>query len=128
MNKERSHWRDERFSTWHRSLGDEFGMTDCDGGVWAEWKRNGPNDFRPVALIEYKHERALKCDPMDPNRIAIKYLCNQARICFFEVRYEHDFRWLAVTGLNLRACEFLSYTTVQMSEKEYVLFMTRIRL
>lgn len=80
---ERTGWRDEWPSTWHRQLGRDFPMCDVDG-LWFD-------QLQPVAMLDWKHERA-RWHPLDASLRA------QANLAagFRSTRCQHGLPFLVI--------------------------------
>ena len=120
VSPERSAWRDLDFSEHHRKWGWDCPAVDIDF-LMIEYDR-----AKPIALVEYKHERAKPADPKSTTYRAIKTLSDLAGIPFFGVRYTSDFKKFTVARLNKKAEALLTARQV-MTELEYVQFLYRLR-
>ncbi len=80
----------------------------------------------PVALVEYKHERAKMQSPSHPSYKALSELGDRAGIPFFAVRYADDFSWWKVIPLN-KVSLSITQDRVQYTEQEYVKFLMGLR-
>ena len=81
---------------------------------------------RAVALVEYKHKRAMPQFATHPTYQAMIDLGNRAGIPVFACRYDDDFVDWGIVPLNAKATEFLPERSV-MSEVEWVTFLYRLR-
>ncbi len=119
--EERTGWRDERLSAWHRQQGRnlpaldlDFCLLEYDGG-------------KAVALVEYKHERAAPVWPdTDRNLRALADLADRAGVVALLVRYADDLSWFKVAALNTRGRRFVPRPVV-LSADEYRAVLYRIR-
>lgn len=122
---ERSGWRDEGISRRHRLWGCDCCATDIDF-LLIEYVPDGFGNVKNCALIEYKHEVAPEQHTKALQYLALKQLCDPAKLPLFAVRYASDFSWFLVVPLN----EFAKFHLPQqkkMSEKEYVNFLYVLR-
>jgi len=69
---ERTGWRDEYPSTWHRTLGSDYPMCDVDGLLYHYRK--------PVAIIDWKRMPGATWRPDDANIDAQRNLANGYRV------------------------------------------------
>lgn len=121
---ERTGWRDKNISLQHRLWGVEIQATDIDWLV-TEY-RNEYGDIRPVAIVEYKHEKAAHFNLSCSQYRVLGKLATRADLPFFIVRYASNFDTFLVTPANGWAkTKFVEPR--QMSEIEYVDFMYHLR-
>lgn len=115
---ERTGWRDQPMSDRHRKWGQNCPMVDIDFLV-VEY------DYCvPIALIEYKNERAEIKE--DANYKTLIRLGNMSRLPLFRVQYANTFEWWQVESLNGFAEHHLSAQT-KMTERQYVTFLYKLR-
>ena len=119
-NVERTGWRDQRISARHRTWGYDCPAIDIDF-LLLEYTKGAP-----VALVEYKHEKAKLQDSSHPSYRAIATLGASANVPFFGVRYLDDFSNYTVTPLNKVALRYIDRAVV-MSECQYVDFLRKLR-
>lgn len=117
---ERTHWRDERLSERHRRYGSNAPAVDLDF-ILVEF-----DDCKPVALVEYKHEKAREQYLSSPQFQVLINLADAADLPAFCVRYAFDFSWWKVVPLNKRAKEFLP-ERITLTEKQYVSMLYALR-
>lgn len=93
---ERTGWRDEWISAWHRKIDPDCLMVDIDF-LAVEYQ----NDY-PVALVEYKEQHASEITPKPRGMRALGYLANGTRmdIPAFVVRYSKNSSVWSITPLN----------------------------
>jgi hypothetical protein len=120
VRKERTGWRDEAISRRHREWGYDLPITNIDFLV-VDYDR-----AKPVAIIEYKHERALLSNTSSASYRAIGELCNLANIPFFVVQYKGDFTIWTLIPVNKKAREIIGETK-KLSEYDYVDFLYKLR-
>jgi len=121
VKPERTGWRDEGLSARHRKWGWDCPAIDIDF-LMLEYD-NG----EPVAIIEYKHERAAAQHPTHPSYRALRSLADKASVLFLGVRYADDFSWFRILPINSVARGHLSYQYHTMTEGEYVAFLYGLR-
>lgn len=101
---ERTGWRDEWPSRWHRQLGPDFPMCDVDA-LWF-------HHLQPVAIIDWKHHRAAWTTESGSHKAqanlaaSVRTTQRPAGLPFFVVAYwpeSHTFRPHAANGLALAA-------------------------
>ena len=120
VKQERTGWRDLTLSTRHRRWGWDCPAVDLDF-LFLEYDKG-----RAVALVEYKHKRAMPQFATHPTYQAMIDLGNRAGIPVFACRYDDDFVDWGIVPLNAKATEFLPERSV-MSEVEWVTFLYRLR-
>jgi len=120
VRPERTGWRDMRLSQRHRQWGWDCPAVDLDF-LFLEYDRG-----RAVALVEYKHERAMLQHASHPTYQAMTDLGTRAGIPVFAVRYADDFSWWRVVALNAKARDYLPQRR-EMTEQEWVTFLYELR-
>lgn len=80
----------------------------------------------PVAIVEYKHVRAMPVNPSHASYLALKSMGTRAGVPVFVARYKPGIWEFEVTSLNHLAAKRLPVKTV-MSEPEFVAFLYRLR-
>ena len=118
---ERTGWRDEWISTWHRNQHHSLAMTDLDF-VCAESAFN-----TPVAIIDYKKMRKMHLSHPSGALKSINNLSLMARLPFFIVFYQEEPPVFTVEPMNPQAHDWMPSGTEVMSEREYVEFLFAIR-
>ena len=117
---ERTGWRDEALSKRHHDWGYDCPAIDLDF-ILIEYDGGSP-----VALIEYKHERAKPIDLSHPSYRALAILGERADVPVFIVRYADDFSWWEVQAANMVA-EHILPEPRRVEEKRYVRFLYWLR-
>jgi len=120
VKKERSGWRDLSLNERHRKWGWDCPAVDLDF-LFLEYDKG-----LPVAIVEYKHERAPKQFASHPTYQAIINLGTWAKIPVFAARYKDDFSEWMIVPLNEFAKEKLSERQA-MTEREWVTFLYELR-
>lgn len=120
VKAERSGWRDLGLSERHRHWGWDCPAVDLDF-LFLEYDRG-----KAVAIVEYKHERALPARSSHPTYQAMIDLGNRAGVPVFGVRYAADYTWFRVVPLNRNARAVLPERQ-EMTEREWVAFLYMIR-
>ena len=120
VRPERTEWRDLEMSVRHRKWGCDCPAVDIDF-LLVEYDRG-----QPVALVEYKHERAAPQYITHPSYRALIMLGNLAGLPVFTVRYAGDFSIWKVMPLN-KAAERYCPKRVAMDELEWVTLLYRMR-
>lgn len=120
VRPERTGWRDPNLSPWHRKWGWDCPAVDIDF-LFLEYD-NG----QPVALVEYKHERARKQYASHPTYQAMINLGTRANIPVFAARYKEDFSEWFVVPLNGVAMK-IQPERIVMTEKKFVTFLYELR-
>jgi hypothetical protein len=120
VRPERSGWRDLALSQRHRKWGWDCPAVDLDF-LFLEYDKG-----EPVAIIEYKHERASPQYASHPTYQAMIRLGTRANIPVFAARYKDDFSDFAIVPLNALAQEKLP-DRKNMTEREWVTFLYNIR-
>lgn len=118
--KERTSWRDEEISQWHRTLGWDCPAIDMDF-LLLEYDRGVA-----VAFIEYKRETAPPQNLKHPSYKAMTGVADAAKLPFFIVRYAGDRSWFRVRAVNKYAKKYLPVPEL-LSEVEYITFLYRLR-
>lgn len=121
---ERTGWRDENISRWHRLWGIENKAIDIDFPLIEH--SNDYGDIRLAALIEYKNEHAKIQYPSQPQYKVLCELANPAELPAYAVRYADDFNWLRIVPLNSFARKYLPKMD-KMTECQYVQFLYKLR-
>ena len=121
VKQERTGWRDLALSQRHRKWGWDCPCVDIDF-LFLEYDKG-----KAVALVEYKNEKAPPQFATHPTYQAMIDLATRADIPIFCCRYSSDFTTWKVTWLNKKASELLPQRTVVMTEKEWVVFLYKIR-
>ncbi len=120
VRKERTGWRDESVSNWHRKLGYDCPATDLDF-LLIEY-----DTATPKALVELKNEHYHHKNLNKATFDAIKNLADMARLPAFVVVYADDKSWWRVSPLNDEGRKWLEPKTT-LSEKEYGAFLYKLR-
>jgi hypothetical protein len=125
VRAERSGWRDESISNRHREWGFNCPAVDLDFLV-AEY-----NFGKPVALVEYKHERARAraLNINHPTYSAIAHLANgynKGALPFIVAYYWPDIWAFRVRVVNAAATDFFTNKEV-LCERDYVERLYRMR-
>jgi len=81
----------------------------------------------PVAIVEYKHERAEQQFASHSSYQAMIKLGNRAALPVFAVRYAHDWSWWRVIALNDLAKDNLGERRLEMTEEKWVSLLYRLR-
>lgn len=120
VRPERTGWRDQALSEWHRSLGWHLPALDLDF-VLVEYSSGWAR-----ALIEYKSVHAALVRPDHPSIKALVRLADAARIPAFLVRYASDLIWFQAEPLNGYARRLLPETTTLLAS-DYKRLLERLR-
>jgi len=120
VKQERTGWRDMELSERHRKWGWDCPAVDLDF-LFLEYDRG-----QPVAIVEYKHERAAPQYASHPTYQAMINLGSMAGIPVFAARYKADFSEWIIVPLNDTAKTKLTARTT-MTEREWVTFLYRLR-
>jgi len=120
VREERTGWRDLALSQRHRRWGWDCPAVDLDF-LFLEYDKG-----KAVAVVEYKHERALPQYPSHPTYLAMIDLCDRAKIPCIACRYANDFTWYKASALNLLAKRWLP-RPITMTERDWVTFLYKIR-
>ena len=120
VRQERTGWRDLELSKRHRKWGWDCPAVDLDF-LFLEYDKG-----QPVAIVEYKHERASTQYASHPTYQAMINLGTRASIPVFAARYKGDFSDFAVVPLNDIAKSKLPERK-NMTEREWVTFLYEIR-
>jgi hypothetical protein len=121
VRKERTGWRDLSLSQRHRRWGWDCPAVDLDF-LFLEYDKG-----KAVALVEYKHEQAAPQYRTHPTYQAMIDLSDRACVPCFACRYANDFSWFKIHALNRIAENFLPEKQKDMTEKEWVTFLYKIR-
>lgn len=120
VRKERTGWRDAKLSERHRHWGWDCPAVDLDF-LFLEYDRG-----KAVALVEYKHEKAMPQKASHPTYQALIDLGTRAGIPVFACRYADDFSWWRVVPLNEKAKEFIP-ERIEVDEAGWVKLLYKIR-
>tara|TARA_Y100000310_G_C20226652_1_gene598271 strand:- start:118 stop:537 length:420 start_codon:yes stop_codon:yes gene_type:complete len=120
VRPERTGWRDLSLSERHRKWGWDCPAVDLDF-LFLEYDKG-----QPVAIVEYKHERASPQYACHPTYQAMINLGTRADIPVFAARYKDDFSSWNIIPLNNIAKEWLPNRVV-MNEREWVTFLYKLR-
>ena len=120
VKQERSGWRDLALSNRHRMWGWDCPAVDLDF-LFLEYDKG-----QPVAIVEYKHEKASAQYASHPTYQAMINLGTRADIPVFAARYKGDFTEWIVVPLNDIAKEKLAQRK-NMTEREWVTFLYELR-
>lgn len=126
VTKERTHWRDEKISLRHRLWGVDCKMTDIDF-LTLEYHSEG-DLVKPVAVIEYKKKTPPQY--LNHNTLqhkALRKLSSLADLPFLVVFYQETFKEFGVFAGNKWAMVNLGGLNRNMTEKEYVTFLYKLR-
>lgn len=128
---ERTYWRDHQLSIRHREWGSDIPMVDIDFLAVEYFFA------KPVAIVEYKNERAPPQVVGNPSYRAICALADASQIPFFVVRYASDFAWFLVVCINAHASHACNQFGLgspgevagrwMMNEEEWVEMLHRLR-
>jgi len=121
VKEERTGWRDLELSRRHRRWGWDTPAVDLDF-LFLEYDKG-----QPVALVEYKNERAIPQYITHPTLQAIINLGNRAGIPVFGVRYASDFSWWTITPLNEIAKIATPIRLERATEREWVTLLYKLR-
>ena len=117
---ERTGWRDEELSRWHRRLGVNCPAVDIDF-LLMEYDHG-----KVSALIEYKNEYASPQYASHPNYQALIDLGDRADLPVIVCRYKTDFSQWKVIPLNNKAKSIIPQRTT-LNETEYISLLYKIR-
>ena len=117
---ERTGWRDEELSRWHRRLGVNCPAVDVDF-LLVEYDHG-----KASALIEYKNEYASPQYASHPNYQALIDLGDRADLPVIVCRYKTDFSQWKVIPLNDKAKSIIPQRTT-LNEIEYISLLYKIR-
>lgn len=120
VKEERSGWRDLALSQRHRKWGWDCPAVDLDF-LFLEYDKG-----EPVAIVEYKHERASPQYASHPTYQAMIRLGTRAGVPVFASRYTDDFSVWNVVSLNELATKILPQRKA-MTEREWVTFLYQLR-
>lgn len=88
------------------------------------------NHESPIAILEFKSEKAEKQSINHPTISAIRQLSDRAGVMFFGVRYERSFKAFRIFALNDAASEHLQMHGMtgeekfaELNEEDYVDFL-----
>ena len=141
VRQERTGWRDKKLSERHREWGYDCPMVDLDD-IYSDsgcpmgrdmWTCLEYDRGHPKALVEYKHEYAVKAfeeiinsNRLHPNQRSTKELADNSRIPYLITLYADNLTWYRVHPMNDYARQYIGETT-KMSELEYVTLLYRMR-
>jgi len=117
---ERTGWRDQWLSEWHRRQHHSLAMVDLDF-VCVEMRYSNP-----VALIDYKFGNVRQLDLTSAAFKGLNNLALAASLPFFVVFYSHD-PVFAAQPINPLAHRELTNGLCVMSEREYVEWLFALR-
>ena len=117
---ERTGWRDEKLSRWHRTLGVNCPAVDVDF-LLVEYDHG-----KASALIEYKNEYASPQKASHPSYQALIDLGDRADVPVIACRYKTDLSQFFVVPLNNKAKSIIPERTT-MDEVDYIRLLYRIR-
>ena len=120
VRPERTGWRDGGLSARHRKWGWDCPAVDLDC-LFLEYDKG-----QPVAIIEYKHERAAPQYGSHPTYQALINLGTRASVPVLAVRYKDDYSEWRVIPLNPMAKRWLPERKT-MTEREWVTFLYHLR-
>ena len=120
VKQERSGWRDMELSARHRKWGWDCPAVDLDF-LFLEYDKG-----QPVAIVEYKHERAAPQFASHPTYQAMINLGTRAGVPVFAARYKHDFTEWVIVPLNEIAKGKIAEREI-MTEREWVTFLYELR-
>ncbi len=121
MSKERSNWRDEELSKFHRYLDERFHLENIDS-LWIE-----ASGEKPAAVIEYKNERAGKNgDEKMKRQLSLYANTVQKDVPIFGIKYASDMHWFEIHPWNAAAKKFVPLTR-QFTMIEYVKLLYNLR-
>jgi len=120
VRHERTGWRDMALSERHRKWGWDCPAVDLDF-LFLEYDKG-----QPIALIEYKHEKASPQYASHPTYQAMINLGTRAGIPVFAARYRGDFSEWQVIPLN-EIAKKEQHERITMNEREWVTFLYGLR-
>ena len=146
VKAERSHFRDQSYSSWHRTLGYNCAATDIDqvvtrDGSTMEETSTLWNEYDlkvPVALVETKVRNYGDVDlTNDSNMVANSKLADMASLPFFVVKHNSDLSEFHIFAYNYHAKEKLKEIAGnsqistekwhKRTQKQYADFLYRLR-
>jgi len=110
---ERTGWRDETISRWHRTLGTNCPAVDIDF-LMCEY-----DSEEPCCLVEYKYVSAEQKDLNDPTYRTLIRLGERAILPVFEVRWTHALSDFRVWPLN-HIAEIVAKRLLATEERDVV--------
>lgn len=119
-NGERTGWRDLALSERHRLWGFNCPSVDLDF-LLVEY-----NLGKPVAIIEYKEDRARMPNTLHPTYRAITELANMADLPFLIAFYSNVDWWFRIYPVNADAARYYREGQV-MTEREFVESLYHLR-
>jgi hypothetical protein len=120
VRKERTGWRDQGISEEHRKWGWDCPAIDIDFLV-VEYDK-----AEPVALVEYKSEKAFVQNILHSSYVALSRLGTRAGIPFFVVTYSSGFSMWMVVPVNEIAKAILTNKEI-FTKQEYKEFLYKLR-
>ena len=120
VKQERSGWRDLALSERHRRWGWDCPAVDLDF-LFLEYDKG-----QPVAIVEYKHEKAAPQYASHPTYQAMINLGTRAGVPVFAARYTEDFSSWTVVPLNEFAKNRLPQRVI-LNERDWVTFLYELR-
>ena len=120
VKEERTGFRDLGLSNRHRKWGWDCPAVDLDF-LFLEYDKG-----QPVAIVEYKHEKASPQWAVHPTYQAMINLGTRAGVPVFAARYKDDFSEWKIVPLNDIAKEKCP-ARVTMTEREWVTFLYELR-
>ncbi len=120
VSQERTGFRDEWISRWHRGLGFDFPGTDVDF-LFLEYDQR-----IPVALVDYKRQDNPYQPEREANVDALRWLGDAAGCSFWWVFYRPDEPAFYPQPMNLLATRLIGKLR-WMPEAEYVRFLRFLR-
>jgi hypothetical protein len=116
---EKTGWRDESYSKWHRLLGRDLPFQDIDY-LLIEY-----DNFMPIALLELKSEHAPILPNNDPQAKTGRNTADKLEVPYFVVHYNKALTRFVARPYNQIGVE--KYGTRIMDTKEYVSFLYELR-
>lgn len=126
VTPERTGWRDQRISMWHRLCGFTCKATDLDFVLLEYYEEL--NLAKSVAIIEYKRKDAPKNLYQTLQVKALTDLGNRANLPVFITYYTDDCKRFVVFAANNWAFVKLKRERrVTMTDEKYVMFLYKLR-
>ena len=124
VRAERTGWRDRDLSARHRHWGRDCPATDID---FLEF-----DNCEPVALLEFKHERAQPYNRFSASIRACRKLGDAAGVPFFVVIRADDFSWFEINAENQIAVDKFTGAHIRersrrVTEEKFVRFLYWLR-
>lgn len=120
MSQERSGFRDEWISQWHRRLGYDFPAADVDF-LLVEYDRRVP-----VALVDYKMRAPYTPPANEANVEAIRWMADEAGLSFWWAFYRPEVAEFWPKPMNKRARGLIKWER-WMPEAEFQRFLKHLR-